>query len=60
MNALLAENKENRPKAIIATTIKGKGISFMEDDNSWHDRKLRKKELQLARKEVRILVGNGE
>lgn len=27
-----------RPKAIICNTIKGKGISFMEDDNNWHYR----------------------
>ena len=27
-----------RPRAIIAHTIKGKGISFMEDDNNWHYR----------------------
>lgn len=25
-----------KPKAIIAHTIKGKGVSFMEDDNNWH------------------------
>ena len=24
------------PKAIIAKTVKGKGVSFMENDNSWH------------------------
>ena len=29
---------KNKPKAIIANTIKGKGISFMEDDNNWHYR----------------------
>lgn len=28
----------NRPLAIIAHTIKGKGVSFMEDDNNWHYR----------------------
>ena len=27
-----------RPKAIIAHTIKGKGVPFMEDDNNWHYR----------------------
>ena len=27
-----------RPTAIIANTIKGKGVSFMEDDNNWHYR----------------------
>jgi transketolase len=26
------------PKAIIAHTVKGKGIPFMEDDNNWHYR----------------------
>ena len=26
------------PRAIIARTVKGKGVSFMEDDNNWHYR----------------------
>jgi transketolase len=26
------------PTAIIAHTVKGKGASFMEDDNNWHYR----------------------
>ena len=30
--------KKNKPIAIIADTIKGKGVSFMEDDNNWHYR----------------------
>jgi transketolase len=24
------------PKAIVAHTVKGKGVSFMEDNNVWH------------------------
>ena len=28
----------NKPTAIIAHTIKGRGVSFMEDDNNWHYR----------------------
>lgn len=28
----------NKPTAIIARTTKGKGVSFMEDDNNWHYR----------------------
>lgn len=28
----------NRPTAIVAHTVKGKGVSFMEDDNNWHYR----------------------
>lgn len=27
-----------QPSAIIANTVKGRGISFMEDDNNWHYR----------------------
>ncbi len=27
-----------RPVAVVARTVKGKGISFMEDDNNWHYR----------------------
>lgn len=26
----------SRPKALVAKTVKGKGVSFMEDDNVWH------------------------
>lgn len=28
----------DKPLAVIAHTIKGKGVSFMEDDNNWHYR----------------------
>lgn len=37
-----------RPTAIIAHTIKGKGVSFMEDDNNWHYRIPNQDELTLA------------
>lgn len=30
----------DQPVCIVADTIKGKGVSFMEDDNNWHYRKL--------------------
>lgn len=29
-------NLNGRPKAIVATSVKGKGVSFMENDNIWH------------------------
>ncbi|HLP07695.1 MAG TPA: transketolase [Opitutaceae bacterium] len=29
---------DRRPLAIIADTVKGRGVSFMEDDNNWHYR----------------------
>jgi transketolase len=31
-------NANGQPTAIIAHTVKGKGVSFMEDDNNWHYR----------------------
>ncbi|KVX81918.1 transketolase [Burkholderia ubonensis] len=32
----LKARKDGRPKALIAKTVKGKGVSFMENDNVWH------------------------
>lgn len=32
-----------RPKAIIAKTIKGRGVLFMEDNNDWHHNRLSQK-----------------
>ena len=37
LNFLIKKNS-NKPKILIAHTIKGKGISFMENDNNWHYR----------------------
>ena len=48
----LAMKKHNRPKAIIANTIKGKGVSFMEDDNNWHYKSPNEEELTLALEDV--------
>jgi transketolase len=43
-----------RPKAIIAHTIKGRGISFMEDDNNWHYRIPSADEVRRAAEELQI------
>lgn len=40
------------PKAVIAHTVKGKGVSFMEDDNNWHYRIPTSEERQLAHEEL--------
>lgn len=31
-------DSDGRPTAVVAHTVKGKGVSFMEDDNNWHYR----------------------
>lgn len=41
-----------KPIAIIAHTVKGKGISFMEDDNNWHYRIPTPEEVQRAHAEL--------
>ena len=33
-----APHASGKPLAVIAHTVKGKGVSFMEDDNNWHYR----------------------
>ena len=46
--------KTSIPTAIIANTIKGKGVSFMEDDNNWHYRIPTIEEVMKAKKELGI------
>ncbi len=43
-----------QPTAIIAHTTKGKGVSFMEDDNNWHYRIPNDEELQAALAELGV------
>ena len=50
-NALIS----NRPTMILANTIKGKGVSFMENDVRWHHTIPSLKEVNIARKELGVL-----
>ncbi len=43
------------PCAVIAHTVKGKGVSFMEDDNNWHYRIPTLDEVAAARKELGLV-----
>ena len=36
LEALKTPPSKNKPTLILSNTIKGKGISFMENDNNWH------------------------
>ncbi len=40
------------PRAVVANTIKGYGISFMENHNSWHHNRLTQKNYEQAMKEL--------
>lgn len=46
------QNNNGSPMAIIARTIKGKGVSFIEDKNGWHGKALKKEELERALTEL--------
>ena len=45
---------KEKPVVIIANTIKGKGVSFMENDNLYHYKALSDEEYQKALKELEI------
>jgi transketolase len=49
------KNSEGKPIAVIAHTVKGKGVSFMEDDNNWHYRIPSAEELVSAHKELGLV-----
>ena len=43
-----------KPVMIVAHTVKGKGVSFMEDDNNWHYRIPKPEEVAAAKKELGV------
>lgn len=55
LEAALAETtKEGMPKVVIAHTIKGKGVSFMENSVLWHYRNPQGEEFENAIKELAL------
>jgi len=57
LNALKQFNtQDTRPTAIIAHTIKGSGVSFMQDDNNWHYRIPNSEEVQKAKIELGVAL----
>ncbi len=51
-DAFHEEHKKGVPKAIVGNTIKGKGVSFMENNNEWHHNRLTKDQYELALSEL--------
>ncbi len=49
---ILTTSKNTQPKAVIANTVKGKGVSFMEAQNNWHYTRLSQETYQAAIKEL--------
>ena len=52
LHALRKARKSTKPFAILARTIKGKGVSFLEDKEDWHGKALNENQLKKALKEI--------
>ncbi len=48
----VARNIKDKPTCIIAKTIKGKGVSFMENQVGWHGKAPNKEQYEEAKKEI--------
>jgi transketolase len=47
-----AQEADGRPRMIVARTVKGKGVSFIEDREGWHGKALGRDELERALGEI--------
>jgi transketolase len=55
-----AQTVKGRPSMIVARTLKGKGVSFLEDRDGWHGKPLKKgEELEKALKELPLDGNSG-
>lgn len=48
----VAEKNKNKPTVIIARTVKGKGVSFMENTAAWHGKTPSQEQTEAAIKEI--------
>lgn len=53
-NAILESPSEGKPRLVIAHTIKGKGVSIMENNPNWHFKLPNRKELKVFKEELEI------
>ena len=51
---LQKENNTNKPRFVIAHTVKGKGVSIMENNHNWHFKMPNKRELKVFMEELGI------
>ncbi|MCK4337606.1 MAG: transketolase, partial [Candidatus Aminicenantes bacterium] len=52
LEAFKAARASDKPFVILAKTLKGKGVSFLEDKNGWHGKPLKKEEMARALDEL--------
>lgn len=53
-SCLLGERQSGKPRAVLLHTVKGKGVSIMEQNPGWHWRLPKKKELKVFLAELHI------
>lgn len=51
-----AKNTKGKPTVIIANTVKGKGVSFMENEAEWHGKAPNEEQYNQAMKELREVL----
>ena len=56
----IARNTKDVPTAIVMTTIKGKGVSYMEDQASWHGKAPKQAEYEQAMDELKAQLAELE
>ena len=48
INSIKSAKKQDKPICILANTVKGKGVSFMENQVSWHGKAVNEEQLKEA------------
>ena len=51
-----AARQSQGPSLILAHTVKGKGVSFMENDNAWHGKGMSESEYRRALDELAVVL----
>lgn len=54
------ENMSGKPLCVVANTIKGKGVSFAENNNAWHHAPLSKTQYIQAIEELDFMLGGSQ
>jgi transketolase len=52
LDVLRKVRRSSGPAVVLAKTVKGRGVSFLEDLNGWHGKPLKEEELQKALREI--------
>jgi len=58
LDRFVARSKGHRPTFLVLHTVKGQGVSFMEDDNTWHGKPPNVEEYRRAMAELGVEVGS--